>query len=412
MNVNFKKLYFLLAVFVLALSASAQQTEDFKYRRSSIYSVMINHTDQQFAKEIKDAFLQIPTPDKFNDHNLSIKILNMDNKLKGVKSEKENEQITKFLEDNKVASRLVARWFNRDKFTGVCDMNLVKTRGLYGYNEFDRVMSEKSVRSEALLMDAGEDLIGNTFVLVNDIRYIDKSKGSKTVGGILRVLGSIASAYTGVNFDDLTDDLADMAESLKGFKVKINTFLYRLEWNDDVAYPFYKDQYSGNPNDEKRINFENSRDKYRLKYVGKQESSGSTTSFLGIKEEEPVLMVRKACQRAIDENISNLQYSFEEFRTKSPLMSVMPLKALVGMKEGITENSRFEVLEVIEDENGSHEYNRVGIIKPVKNLIWDNRFMALEEGALNSTLGATTFEKVSGGEFAEGMLIKEIDSKK
>ena len=51
------------------------------YRRSSIYSVLVNHTDQQFANEIKEAFLQIPVPDKFNDHNLSVKVLTMDKKF-------------------------------------------------------------------------------------------------------------------------------------------------------------------------------------------------------------------------------------------------------------------------------------------------------------------------------------------
>lgn len=88
----------------------------------SIYSLMINHTDQQFAKEIKEAFLQIPVPDKFNDHNLSVKVVNMDKKLAGAKKEQENATVTDFLEKNKIASRLVGRWFNRDFFTGQCDM--------------------------------------------------------------------------------------------------------------------------------------------------------------------------------------------------------------------------------------------------------------------------------------------------
>ena len=66
--------------------------------------------------------------------------------------------------------------------------------------------------------------------------------------------------------------------------------------------------------------------------MGKVESKGGTTSFLGIKEEEPVVMVRKACQRAIDENVVDLQRNYIEFRTKSPLVSVEPLTAFVGMK--------------------------------------------------------------------------------
>ena len=394
----------------IAISVQAQET-DANYRRSSIYSVLVNHTDQQFASEIKEAFLQIPVPDKFNDHNLSVKVLNLDKKLSGASSEKENPLITEFLNNNKVASRLVGRWFNRDFFTGQCNMELVKERGLYNATEFDKQLASRSARGMAMLQDAGEDLIGNTFVLVNDIRYVDKNKGAKTASSILKVFGSIAAAYTGTNIDDLTDNIGDMVETIKGFKVKINTFLYKLEWSDDIATQFYQDQYGAVPDPTKKANFDAARGNYKLKYVGKVESSGGTTSFLGINEDQPVVMVRKACQRAIDENVDDLQRNYEEFRTKSPLVSVEPITAFVGMKEGVTAKSKFEVLEVVELENGKHKYNRVGVIQPIENLIWDNRFMAVEEGAQGATLGFTTFRKVSGKDFSKGMLIREMTNK-
>ena len=394
----------------IAISVQAQET-DANYRRSSIYSVLVNHTDQQFASEIKEAFLQIPVPDKFNDHNLSVKVLNLDKKLSGASSEKENPIITEFLDNNKVASRLVGRWFNRDFFTGQCNMELVKERGLYNATEFDKQLASRSARGMAMLQDAGEDLIGNTFVLVNDIRYVDKNRAAKTASSILKALGSIAAAYTGNNIDDLTNNIGDMVETIKGFKVKINTFLYKLEWSDDIATQFYQDQYGAVPDPTKKANFDAARGNYKLKYVGKVESSGGTTSFLGINEDQPVVMVRKACQRAIDENVVDLQRNYEEFRTKSPLVSVEPITAFVGMKEGVTAKSKFEVLEVVELENGKHKYNRVGVIQPIENLIWDNRFMAVEEGAQGATLGFTTFRKVSGKDFSKGMLIREMTNK-
>lgn len=398
----------LLGCFAALVGSVYAQEPVSDYRRSSIYSVLVNHTDQQFANEIKEAFLQIPVPDKFNDHNLSVKVLNMNTKLSGAGSQKENPTITAFLNDNKVASRLVGRWFNRDSYTGQCDMELVKERGLYNATEFDKQLAMRSARGVAMLQDAGEDLIGNTFVLVNDIRYVDKNKGAKTAGSVLKVLGGIAAAYTGTQIDDLTDNIGDMVETIKGFKVKINTFLYRLEWTNEQAGIFYKDQYTPNPNAAKRANFEAGRGNYKLKYVGKVESGGGTTSFMGINEDEPVVMVRKACQRAIDENVVDLQRNYEEFRTKSPLLSVEPLTAYVGMKEGVTAKTKFEVLEVVEMENGTHKYNRVGVIEPIENLIWDNRYMAVEEGAQGATLGYTTFRKVSGKDFAKGMLIREM----
>ncbi len=409
---NIRRSIIFCALFALVAGESYAQETPANYRRSSIYSVLVNHTEQKFASEIKEAFLQIPVPDKYNDHNLSVKVLNLDKKLSKANSHKENPAITEFLQNNKVASRLVARWFNRDSYTGRCDMELVKERGLYNATEFDKQLAARSARGMAMLQDAGEELIGNTYVLVNDIRYVDKSKKSKIAGSIIKGIGVIAAAYTGSSaISDLADNMGDMVESIKGFSVKINTFLYKLNWDDEQASIFYQEQYAATPDDSKRISFDNARGRYGLTYVGKVESRGGTTSFLGIKEEEPVLMVRKACQRAIDENIVDLQTEYEEFRTKTPLASVEPLTAYIGMKEGVTSKSRFEVLEVVEMENGSHKYNRVGIIEAIDNLIWDNRYMAEEEGAPGATLGYTTFRTVSGKDFAKGMLVRGINKK-
>jgi len=400
-----------IGTFALFSVGTFAQEPTSEYRRSSIYSILVNHTDQQFANEIKDAFLQIPVPDKFNDHNLSVKVLNMDKKLSGAGSTKENPLITEFLNNNQIASRLVGRWFNRDYYTGECNMELVKERGLYNATEFDKQLALRSARGMAMLQDAGEDLIGNTFVIVNDIRYIDKNQGAQTGAAIIKGLGTLFAAYTGTNIDDLTNDIGDMVETIKGFKVKINTFLYKLDWSEEQTTIFYQEQYSGKADSTKRTNFENARSNYKLKYVGKVESSGGTTSFLGINEEEPVVMVRKACQRAIDENVVDLQRNYEEFRTKSPLISIEPLTAYIGKKEGVSSNTKFEVLEMVELEDGSKKYDRVGIIEPIDNLIWDNRFMSVEEGAPGATLGFTTFKKVSGKDFSKGMLIREMTTK-
>ena len=75
---------------------------------------------------------------------------------------------------------------------------------------------------------------------------------------------------------------------------------------------------------------------------------------------------------------------------------------------GVDEESKYEVLEKAINESGRTEYKRVGIIKPKSGKIWDNRFMATDDKTENSELEYTTFEKISGGDFYPGMLIREI----
>lgn len=402
--------YFLTTIcLITGIVAFAQNTEnEQKYRRSSLYSLMINHTDQKFASEIRNSFLNIPIPDKYNDHDLSVKVVDINTKLKNASSNKENADITTFLNDNQIAGRMVAKWFNRDKFTGACDMELVKERGLYNANEFDKQIAARSTRGISMLQDAGEDLIGNTFVLVNDISYVDKQKKGMIFGGIIKALGTVAQAYTGVNVTSATNLIGDIAESIRGFSVKINTFLYKLSWNDEIANNFYETQYTDSVDAGKAKNFEDNRGNYQLLYVGKVESSGSTTSWLGVNLDTPENMVRKACQRAIDENIVDLQTQFEEFRTKTPLLSIDPLTADIGMKEGVSKKSRFEVLDRVEQKDSTYKYVKVAEIEPVEDMIWDNRYMAAEEGAKGANLGKTTFRKVKGGDIFPGMLIREI----
>lgn len=410
------KTFVLLALLCLNVCVMAQDGK--RYRRSSIYSLMINHTNQKFSEDIRNAFLKIPVPDKYNDHNLSVKVVTMDKKLSGASSNEENEKITEFLDSNLVASRLVAKWFNRDLYTGTCNMNLVKERGLYDATEFDRQMAERSARGKAMLEDAGEDLIGNTFVLVNDIRYVDKSKTTMWVGIGLSLLSAGAGAAMAANgatvsqlssFNQSTQNLSTMIQNIKGFKVKINTFLYQLVWDDDAAAVFYEQQYTDVPDEAKRLAFEAARTGYRLKYVGKVESRASETSYVGVNLYDPQAMVRKVCQRALDENIVDLQTQFEAFRTRTPILTSEPITAGIGLKEGVNAKSKFEVLEQIQEEDGSIIYKRVGVIAPDPNLIWDNRYMAVEEGAPNSLLGKTTFRHVSGTAPMPGMLIREME---
>ena len=115
----------------------------------------------------------------------------------------------------------------------------------------------------------------------------------------------------------------------------------------------------------------------------------------------------KVTKRTIDENIAKLQHQYPDFRIKAPLLSTEPLKADVGLKEGITEDTLFEVLERVISEDGKMHYEKVGVIRPVKGKIKDNRYMAAENESEEAAFDATEFEVVSGKDFVAGMLIRE-----
>ena len=369
----------------------AQSEDGMEYERNSMHVMMIKHLNQKFDDIIEDVFLQSPFPERFNNHNLGVKTVSFA-ELEG----DQHNNIASFIDQVNLGQKMVAKWFDRDKQTGAFDMDLIKERGFYNATQNQKNLARASMRGLALLEDAGENLISKTYLLVNDISY--KSKGSGNW-----FLKSMASVYLG-NVDALQKSM----ESIGGFRVDIKSYLFRLIWNEEIAQTFYSEYYTdkGNVDAGKARAFSNEKKLFRMEYVGKTESMSTETNFKAAKDPKALLV--KVCTQTIDQNIAQLQHQYADFRIKAPLISTQPLKADVGVKEDITENSRFEVLERVLDQEGKVSYEQVGIIKPVKGRIKDNRFMVTAEESQDASLDATEFEKVSGKDFFPGMLIREV----
>lgn len=408
-NIKFAAIL-LLALMPLQHLSAAVAADSLRYRRSSLCSFLIRHNEDKFADEIQEQFLNIPIDGQFNDHNLSIRVLNVN--AKGDHA----INTANFIEKNQIASRLVGKWFNRNIFTGECDVDLIKQRGLYDASALDHELASRSELGKSLMEDAGEDLIGRTYVLMNEITYVDRGQQSATWGAVAGIFASVVGAYAGLDSSTSTalgNTAQAVISSYKGFSCKIRTLLFRLVWDEETAAMFYNRHWGSKADAVNlataKMNFDTERGKYRMEYIGEIISKGGKTSFLGINEEHPQLMIRKACQRALEENICDLQTKYEEFRIKSPIVSVDPtITAQIGMKEGVTPQSRFEVLETVE-KKGKREYKRVGIVRPVNGQIWDNRYMASEEGAYGADLGCTTFKTESGKGFYPGLLLRRIN---
>ncbi len=406
----------LLWLVVFPFLASAQN-QNVSYRRSSLYSILIRHPEKDFGKDIDTVFRMVPIPEKFDDHNLKIRAINAAVVSKNKNSDSQNiidYTIDPFLQKNEIAKRLVSKWFNRKEGKsgdGTFDINIIIERGLYNADFYDYQTAIRSIRGQSLLADAGEELIGQTFVMFNDIRYIDKEEETALMAAGISFAGAIASQFTGgltslaISYGSAAT--SHLTASIVGFRVSITSYLYRLNWSDSVAAVFYQDYYMDEPIMEKKNAYNQEKNLFNLEYIGSHTIVSSETTLRGVNTKND--MIRKVCERAIDKNIAQLQKEYEVFRVKTPLFSIKPLTAKIGLKEDIDENSRFEVLEMIEDENGRIRYKRVGIVKPVKGKIWDNRFMAeFEEENEGSTRTETEFEVVSGSGFYPGMLLREM----
>lgn len=320
---------------------------------------------------------------------------------------------------------MVSKWFRRNKVDGSFSADLVMERGLYDVSILDVATAEQSIRGVDALADRGYELIENTFLIVNDITYVDHEENAKKASTVLNIIGAIAQQATGEQNNIVTAvaQLGSMvSDMIAGFTVNVTSYLYQLDWNDQVANTFYDAYYYDRPGQDslsqaqfaadadlaaKKAAYEADRGTFKLKYVGEYKAKSAKPVLRGLHNPEDVF--RKVCGRAIDENVAQLQKKFDQFKVKVPLISTEPLVAPIGMKEGVTAGSKFEVLMPVFDEaTGKVKYNRKGIIKPEAGKIWDNRYMATEEQAEGADLSGTTFKLVSGTGITPGMLIRQI----
>lgn len=443
-----KRLLLLFVSLMLVVSVSAQRQIDTlaKYHRSSLYTLLIKHSNLPYGEAIETAFMMMPMPDKFNDHNLACRAFESSAKRvkRAANSKKKDvgnmEDIQQFFEGREVAKGLVSKWFNRSISTGLCNMDLISERGFYDASQLDIKLAEMSTRGKAQLADAGDKLIANTYVLVNDITFVDRGEVSEGVGVGLRILGAIAGAALGKDVSDLTNATASLVEDIDGFRVNITSYLYRLAWSEDLLWDFYSRFYADEsyPDDVRIANRDSfnsiagTDSLFQMEYVGKTTTSAANMSskyFASQSKEEQML---KVCTRAIDKSIVQLQRDYDEFKVNVPIYSINgdgTVDVQIGLKEGVNIKSEYDVLMPVEDEHGRLYYSKVGSIRPISGKIWDNRFGAMEDAEAlaydedakadedaeggNAYLSATTFRIVTGGSrIVPGCLVREATIKR
>ncbi len=431
---NFK---FPIVILCACAALVAQAQNDLSYRRNSLATLLVYHPEDEFGPEIYKAFDSLPIPDKYDDHTIAgyriidnSTIWGVQRKDSGYYKATYGHQLTaaelqknaKFTEDllnrEEMGKRMVAKWFGlsgNNVEDATFNTELIQTRGQYNANDVDVALALQTTRGLASLSDAGEELLGQTFVLVNDITYVTAEQEAQAAKVAMGVIGGLLDAFTGGSSGrQLAQTAGAIADSFTGFKVKTHSYLYQLEWNDSIAAIFYQFHYTGKPDPAKIQAFLDDKTTYRLKYVAHEYEFDKKSVLKG--KYSRTELVRTICARSMDKNIVALAKQYEDFKVKTPVYKVLTNErgkiegyaAKIGMKEGIDEGSKFQVVQRIQDpETGKTKYKYVATVKAKKGSIWDNRYNAVLEEADGATLPYTTFTKTAGGEILPGMLLIE-----
>ncbi len=416
-----KKLTSFLAILFIATSAFAQKAnQEMKYRRSSLYTIMVasDKLTGDAKAIVESTFDTLAIPDKYNDHNLKVRHMDL-TKISVTKEEIEAAEestggskkglaglakkgfgalkkassgsetgamtgderiakIIKYFKENHIANKIIGKWYNENpKMENESHFNqwLVAERGLFGasqeeLNKYKNVIGGK----DKIMSAAGVDLVPRTFVMVTFFAYMSAEEISQMTAAAGQMVGGNAGALA---------QLAATASSavLKGYFVHTTSYLFQLEWNQEIMLNFY-DKY-WNAKDTKEFDNDPS---YTLKYVGKTSCYAPATMQLSLKSDASEKLISRATARATDKCIAQLQKKYDQFKTLSVLNigdDGKTMYAYVGMKEGVKDGDKFEALEQIQDEDGNVTFKKVGTVKVAKGKVWDNRAGAGEkiEGA-------------------------------
>jgi hypothetical protein len=440
-----KTLFFSVLMIFAIVSMEAQKSVKVgstKYRRSSIYTIMIDDAGLVKADTIKASFLSAPVPDKYNDHNLAIKTFNP-REIKLTDAERTSKGnnggskfgksllndatggladttdikdlpiiMDKFLKENHIARDMIAKWFHRSEKGGF-DMSLIGERGSWDATEMAANIAKKTTRGVASLADAGEELIGNTFVVITRFKYVNKEEIANATKGYL----SVVAAVGGENARKIAAVAAVGATvAAKGYVVQTTSYLYKLSWNDSIAAVFYNDMWmDDNSIDPKKKAAFDTTNLFSLELIGTEKAWADVQSSIFTKKSDYEL-VRIATVRAVDAVIAKLQKKYDVFKTKTPILTPNPLTAKIGLKESLEKGDKFEILEQeIDEKTGKTKYVRKGVVKVDGSQIWDNRYMAGELQTADTTAAAAakpvfdrTLFKGGSDDYYEGMLLRQI----
>ena len=320
-------------------------------------------------------------------------------------------RLLNYFNANKFGNQLVAKWYvpegadykNVVKFDN--NTSTIKLLAMKGMSEEARANAKKTNNGNPT-QEQENKLLNTTYVCVNNYRMMNAQEKSATAIAMAKVSLEFLPGIAKMAGQVAVKAAEKAAEKTKGYFVRTNAYLFKLDWDQAKTTDFYK--YWDNPADF------NANANYQLKYVGR--SSKYAGAGLTMKSANLDKLIARGALRATDAAFAALQRDYEEFRPMSSLHEVDgKLVAYIGTKEGVKAGDKFDVFMCEKTDKGV-EWNKVGSIKVAKNSVWDNQEGANEtlEGAAedgeeadgNATLKYTTFDGKPGKKVGEGCMIR------
>lgn len=355
------------------------------YNRNAITFIGLNF-GEKFSSDVYQKLEEQEVQDKFYDNLIAGSILKPGVERKSVSNEinmLDEAQIVKWLNQNKVGQQILSIWFNRQS-DGSFNVEVLKERGLFNANDNDYIVASSSKRGESSLMDMGLQLVNQSYLIAFDYQDI-------------------------MDMTEYYDSNKVVAEKriMNGFKSSLKTYLFKLDFNEEIAAVFFQDYWvsESDPNKQEKVEaFEKA--EFPFTFLSKQQNEISATQYnqghtlapkVQKSKEELFVQMNKT---AIESVINDIEKQNETFRVKAMVSDVKPISAKIGKKEGLKFDQRYFVYENRTRRSGDVFSKRVGVVKSMK--VIDNRQVTIGQTEPSS------FYQIAGGKVDNfGMFLEQ-----
>lgn len=322
------------------------------YIRPTLTVAYVTDGSEAALKALKELKQQSTEQFYYNQISLPDGRLDIDFKQKGEYPGKLKEYAENLIKQYNVGQGIMRCWFPKfDEKEKSYSLDVLAERGAYGATDSDILTAEASKRGKnTSLMTLGERMIDRSYF---QVVYIS-SKIEKDV---------VTTSFYSV--------------------------LYKLNFGAEVSTNFYEkgfDSANGISKVEFPVTFVTLTKKVEMIESAKEAENGK-----GFTDK---------IASTYDEMLTRLSQAHADFQVQSPIAETSPLRAKIGLKEGLQIDDRFYVMEqVLRSDGKSTKDVRPAVFRVTKDIA-DNRKNADGHGK-----EYTTFYQVGGGSYDKGMTL-------
>lgn len=355
------------------------------YDRPTVNFLLVTHGDAYDAPTAA-FFGKIPREDKFYVNDLNTKDLKVSQLSRNSISPTAWQPVLAELVLRNVAKQEIAAWYMR-KPDGSMSMDLIHRRGEFNATDEAFLMANATKRGMDELKDLGRNLISKTYVVALD--------------------------YANITY------AADAATDIHSWKSTVRAAVFKLKFDSEVENSIYdawtNEQDTPEALAEKGKRFDQA--PFTLEFVQQVSVNTSASALITGKPRGEQSAVQNLARMAMgvtskealqsemmkkgyDNILNELEKRIADFKVKSGVWELKPIRAKIGKKEGLKTDQRYYVLEYEQDSKGKLKAVRKAVVR-VDGGVVDNRAMATGKSE------ASKFYQIAGRKVEKGMTLEQ-----